>query len=548
VLTIVSALLIYGGSFSFPTAMALLLGFFLGTFIWGAVYTIRPDLIVSFSWFAGLVALQSAKNKNWSEWRLFLGAALSVLAACMHYWGIAALFGIVWFGLVLIYERRSSPQTLIRPIAAMAAGALVIGAPYLVLFVIPRLPDILAMVSEVQSPGGRTAGFVQAYQRHMESYGGLAQKLFFVPPVRWLTSVLAAPVLDWRIPAVFVGAPLLALWRDARMIAIAGAALPLFVLLYSQGKQVGYTGYLMPEMILYFAGLLLVAIRLPALLLRTSARRTVQTLSAIPVVALALGQVPTSMGSQFDWTSDLDLLDVSRGAAISVVGPDAVVGATSAGTWYKSGAKYLWRANNEIVSITKAGLDVAKYINAVDALVMDSTWFNAYYAPIGSWYVDGMVNLKGFVLPNTPMTIWNFEIFVKPGESRVTGYFIGKDEVTRFTQDESGGATFAVLSCPVAVDLSAVSETFYKMSFPYTARPEATAPHLVLMGFLTVRNAPQGLVKASGCAVRDTVRGTLTKVSRADLLRAGSAAYEAPMTIYGERDAALRAAGRGSPH
>src|SRR5262249_36019340 len=120
---------------------------------------------------------------------------------------------------------------------------------------------------------------------------------------------------------------------DARMIAIAGAALPLFVLLYSQGKQVGYTGYLMPEMILYFAVLLLVAIRLPALLLRTSARRTVQTLTAIPVVSRALVHVLTSMGSRFDWISDLDLLDVSRGAAISV-GPDAVVGATSAGTWY----------------------------------------------------------------------------------------------------------------------------------------------------------------------------------------------------------------------
>src|SRR5262249_20225428 len=87
-----------------------------------------------------------------------LGAALSVRVACMHYWGIAALFGMVWFGLVLIYERRSSPDTLIRPTAAMAAGVLVIGAPYLVLFVIPRLPAILAMVSGVQNPGGRTIG------------------------------------------------------------------------------------------------------------------------------------------------------------------------------------------------------------------------------------------------------------------------------------------------------------------------------------------------------------------------------------------------------
>src|SRR5262249_29332651 len=133
VLTIVSALLMYWGGFSFATAMALLLGLFLGAFIWGEFYTIRPDLIVSFSWFAGLIALQAAKNNDWSEWRLFLGSALSVLSACMHYWGIAALFGIAWFGVALIYKRWSSPRALIRPIAAMAAGSLVVGVPYLLL-------------------------------------------------------------------------------------------------------------------------------------------------------------------------------------------------------------------------------------------------------------------------------------------------------------------------------------------------------------------------------------------------------------------------------
>src|SRR5262249_13667511 len=32
----------------------------------------QPDFM-TVQWFAGLVALQSAKNKNWSEWWLFLG-------------------------------------------------------------------------------------------------------------------------------------------------------------------------------------------------------------------------------------------------------------------------------------------------------------------------------------------------------------------------------------------------------------------------------------------------------------------------------------------
>ena len=87
----------------------------------------------------------------------------------------------------------------------------------------------------------------------------------------------------------------------------------------------------MPEMIIYLAGILLLVINIPARLFRSARQPVARVAAAIAVSLLAVMQVPTSMEG---WTPGLDLLDVSRGAAASIVGPHAVIGMNSAGTWY----------------------------------------------------------------------------------------------------------------------------------------------------------------------------------------------------------------------
>jgi hypothetical protein len=545
--TILSAFILFTGRFSFLSAIALLLALFLGTFIWGDFYSLRPDLMVTFCWFAGLLALQAARNNDWSEWRLFLGAAFSVLAACVHYWGIAALLGIPCFAAALIYERRSVPRSLLRPMGAIAAGALVIGLPFIVLFVVPQWTDILAMVHAVQNPAGESAGPVRAFERHVHSYSLLAQRLEFPPWVRGFTSVLTWPVLNWRIPAVFIGVPCLALWREVRMIAVAGAPLPLFVLFYSQGKQVGYTGYLMPEMILYFAGVLLLLLRASALPFSTTTRPIVQTCAAVSLVALSVCQVPSSMGSRYRWTSSLDLLDVLRGAAVSMVGSNAVVGSISAGTWYTSGATFLWNAFTDLVTANREHVDIAEYTKPVEAMIIDLNWWNALpqYAPLGAWYTGHVLNLRGFALPTAPTALNNFQLFLTVDGGQVTGYFIGTQEVTKFVENTAGEATFAVLSCPATIELSKIRGAFYKNAFAYQSKPGLAAPQLVLLGFERV---PVGTLEAiaadSGCLVRDALRGSLLRAPRQELVDIGREAYSAPITFYERRDDALRAAGR----
>ena len=547
VLIILIVGLLYTGGFSFGSAVALLLAVFLATFIWGEFYTIRPDLMVTYLWFSGLVALQSARNRNWSLWRLFFGTALSVAAASMHYWGIAALAGVVVFCLVLLRDHGWRINGTARPFAAIAAGGLLVGVPFLMLFVIPQFSDIVAMVQGVQGSGGP----INAFQRHMESYAALARRIDFDTWIRWLISILTAPVLDWKIPAVAIGVPLLALWRDVRALAIAGAWLPLFVLFYSQGKQVGYTGYLMPEMTIYFAGIILLAIKVPAYLFSETFRPMVQTGVAVAIVVLALVQVPTSMGLGFGWTPGLDLLEISRGAAMTIVGRNAVTGISSAGTWYTGGGRYVWSAFDDLVEANEAKVDIEAYLEPIDALVVDGNWWNAApdLAPISSWYLKHLLHLKGFVLPTASRTFANFELFsgnlfVAAKRQPVTGYFIDKKKITKFTQFANGEATFAVLSCPKVIDLSSLSTPFYKMSFAYMSKPQEKAPQIVVLGVVGDDDLPNRIASQSGCIVRDAIRGSLTDASRDELKKLGSADFRSPMSFYQSRDEALRAAGR----
>jgi len=256
------------------------------------------------------------------------------------------------------------------------------------------------------------------------------------------------------------------------------------------------------------------------------------------------------MGARFEWTPDLDLLEVSRGAAMRINGPDAVVGMPSAGTWYTGGARYVWNAVNDLIGVNRNKLDIRAYLQPIDAVIIDGNWWNATpdNAPVSSWYLQGILHLKGFVLPTTDPTRPNFELFVGPSQvEQVTGYFIDKQKVTNFNQAEEGEAIVAVLSCPRWYSLSQLSTPFYKMSFTYNSEPQKMAPQIVVLGVFGQADLPKRVAAEWNCEVRDSIRGILRDVPREELKRAGSSSYTSPITFYQTRDQALRAAGRDVP-
>src|SRR5262249_35869859 len=152
--------------------------------------------------------------------------------------------------------------------------------PYLALFVLPDFAGIMKMTSDVQ--GGR--GVAEALARHFTQYqytlNFLSPRLSTLP----LSAVPLEPLLDLKIPVLGVGTALLLLQRTLRVMALAALPLPLFVMLYSQGKS---AGYFLPEFVLFLCGFWTLAISLFSALARRIRPR--QELIAVPMASLILG-------------------------------------------------------------------------------------------------------------------------------------------------------------------------------------------------------------------------------------------------------------------
>src|SRR5262249_32995655 len=159
------------------------------------------------------------------------------------------------------------------------------------------------------------------------------------------------PLFRWSIPAALVGPPLLLLLPSTRALAIAALPHLLFILFGARHKQVNYTGYLAPEIALYLAATLSVGLTAVfALASRLRRGRLVATIGTAGVAAALIAtEVPSLVIGDVRRTSGLYDFEVGRAAARLTVGPDAVVGAASAGVWYTGGATHLYFVNPDII-------------------------------------------------------------------------------------------------------------------------------------------------------------------------------------------------------
>jgi hypothetical protein len=537
--TIVLVAILVTGPFSAAASAGLMLGYFVAVTTWSEFYTLRPDLHVTTAWFVGLVTLEAARLSGWSPWRLFLGSALMVLAAAVHYWGVASLLGPLCYGAVLLWQRGLRGS--VRPLGALIAGGLVVGVPFLLLFVVPLFEPMMQMVRAVQGTGTPA----DAFARHLASYDAFAQRITSGWFARPIVAALAAPILEGRVPAVFVACPLLCLWRETRLLGAVGSLLPLFVLFGSQGKQVGYTGYFSPEFALYFAAVLILAFKCVCRLRPAPVSRTWWQAGAFAVAAgFAFTAVPTSMGNGRSWTDRLDALDVIRAASKRVIGDKAAVAVTSAGVWYTGGASYLWNGFNEIILANRSHADVRGYFRPFDGIVIDTNWWNAHpsLAPTATWFMQGQLTLKGFVLPTEPTTRHMMHLFVTAAErTPVVGYFVDRGQIREFREAPGGDTAFAVMRCN-ALPSTAFNRAWYQFSFAYDRQPAPNAPVLLLLA--SPAGAAESLLGEAGvgCYAFDRRKGTLRTIRRngfADVLR-----DEAPIQFFDQRQRVLEASGR----
>ena len=534
VLTAILAVVVITGPFSAVVATGLLLGYFVALTTWSEFYTLRPDLHVTAAWFTALVTLESARLRGWSPRRLFVGSALAVLAAAVHYWGISALvLPLIYSGLLV---RQHGIGQSRRQLVAVAAGGCLVGLPFLLWFVIP----LYTRSCKWWLPSKETAPHwtVQTSPRQLRCVLATARPR--MGRAAGSVSARRSGTFAARACGVSRRAAAALAQTDARP-AIAGAVLPLFVLFLSQGKQVGYTGYFAPEFILIFAGLLIAALTLIQRVRPPFVGRTAWTtaLIVVPSVVAFLG-VPTSMGNTWAWTERLDALDLERGAAEQVIGSSAVVAVTSAGVWFTGGGTFVWNAFNELVEANQRG-DVTPMLEPVDAVVLDTNWWNARsdLAPTGTWYANQLLHLKGFVLPTTDHTRHMIQLFMSiTPPDRVKGFFIEDHRAREFVEDSAGSDAIALLVCNRTPSLTEFAGAYYRFAFAYDRAPAPASPSIVVLGM----PASQHSVTAGGCAVRDHRVGRLHDVTLSHLRE--EAETGPPIQFFSNRVAALMSAGR----
>jgi hypothetical protein len=289
--------------FDFPAKVGLLFGTYLGALVWTSTQTVRPDVSLALAWIAGLIALEAGRLANWDSNRLFAGSLLLTYAATLHYPGSFCWIGVLVY---LAWVARSQPWREARgPVAAMCAGMFLIGIPYLVLFVIPFRQEIREVLQQAQGEGGPAA----AMRLHLEAYKiyGSLRGVFgsFQPFVQ----LLQAPLWWLRIPAAFLGAPILFMFPRSRGLALAALPQLLFILFGARHKDIRFSGYFAPEMIVYFSAVISLVTAAIVFLARRVPRRSMSlALMFVGMAALTgitLHDKPSIVANRVRFSPDL---------------------------------------------------------------------------------------------------------------------------------------------------------------------------------------------------------------------------------------------------
>jgi hypothetical protein len=537
------ALVVVLGRFALGTASAVLLGAFGALFVWSEQYLVRPDNVLTLTWLLGVTTVQAARNRDWDPRWLFVGGAAIALAGTLHYWGFAgAVAALVGGALLLGFDAGWRTRRARLGLTALLGGGALVLVVFVELWALPLYDPIMARLDAVSRGGS------DPFARHLASYAVFRDRLTWDIDLRWLTSAALWPPLTRSIPLVVLAVPLLLVWRDLRVIAACGAWLPLFVLLGSRDKQIGYTGYFTPEVALYLVGwLALLTAGIPALVARVRpalCRPVALAAAGVAAVAIIL-QVPVSSGHTLELRARGDVLELARAASQRVIGPDALLGIYSAGVWYTSGARDQWLALEELRRTGRDRQPIAAALDGVDALVVDTTWWHSRpdLAPVPAWFLDGQLQLGGFVLGTTGPLRELMMLFVTAQSRPPRGLLLGAERADELVPDPAGDTAVAVLQCRRRVEVPPVSGLSHASLFTYDAAPGPDVAHMAVVAAETAALPELRAALSATCRERQVITGSLRPVALDDL-RAALRRDDRPIRFYASRTAAIEARGR----
>jgi len=558
-LWLAAMLLLALAPFAAPLRYGLLLGVFLGALVWNDIFTVRPDLAVALAWSGGLIGLESGRLAKWSLWRLAAGSVLLCYASTLHY---PAAFGCLGLAVYVAWAWVRLPwRTAMAATGAMATGPVLVTLPFAALFVLPMRREILAIVHDVQS-GARDA---TPWSNHLLSYAWWLRDWPNNVAYQPLTQRLLWPAWASHIPLALIGPAILLAFRRHTPLALAALPQVLFLVLFARHKQTGYPGYFAPEAVLYLSAVLAALLAGAYWLCGRLGERRAATVAFAAVAGVltlaALHDRPSVAPRQRRWTADLDEMDAARAASKALLGPNALVGTTSAGVWYTSGAAHHYSLFADLTAAPSvAGLDIKALLAPFEAAAFDGqqSWLthNRERLALVSYYVRGDLRLKGFWFAdrrdrtNAALSM----LLLSPNTSAPpSGYGLSGGRMHRFDPAPDGDQTLVCAVCPLGGFDNEDGRFPYFVRFILPgadnadprASPQASASRLALRMFLLprARYERDAAPALTGCTIRDRVDGRLTPVDRARMV-AELRRTDRPIRFYERLESALSLSGR----
>jgi hypothetical protein len=502
--------------------LGLMVGAFGIVFVLSVGTTIRPEPHLALAWLAGLIALESGRVEDWNLSKLALGGFLATYAGGLHYWGIPSmampLVYAVWVLWCLGWKQA------IKPLLALTLGVSLFLVPYLLWFVLPHWEAIRAVLAGVQATGGMG----EAIQVHLSIYQGLVSSLRGEASAYKFTSFLVLLGLLTGVPLILIA---MAIWGSVpgtRGLAIAGSILPLFVVLGVKRKFTEL--YLLPELMLYTAGVIMVSILLLQWLAqRLNAKRgqrilTFGLVSAI-AVAIFITTTTTVKNPVANATTDFtQAWKVARAAGKEIIGQDALIASTTTITWYTSGASYWYHVGGDVGYPAFQKKDYKAFLAQFDSIPIESgVWFvyDAKAIPIPDWYLNGELYFQGFF--TSPDISFSLVYLSAKRPTQVVGYGFWENQLYRFQEQADGRFVNAVFSCTLTdpqvrwntpISPYARLSTFTSLATPSEGSRFITS--FVMTREEYDRELPQ---MQQRCTVRDLIPGDLQPADEAALVK-----------------------------
>jgi hypothetical protein len=505
----------------FRLQLGLLLGYGAGVGVCSTLgigdyfFHLRPDAHAATAWFAGLLLLDDARQRNWPPTTLFAGALVLTYASTVHYFALLGFLGAVVY---LAFAARQLPRArLLAAAAAVAAGGLVVGVPYLYRFVLYNLTELLFLNAAYQAQGD----WFSILERNFSIYPGMVAALGSHAPLLYALPLKSALALS--IPPFAAAAVMLLLFRDLRPLVIAALPLPLFIFFYSPRKLFSY---LYPEIFLFLCGfwilLAVAALWTSGRYLGGRVRRyTGPALAACFLIAFVV-RTPAVRQIRFLEPVPPHGMTVARAAALEIVGPHATV-ASQHSLWYVGGAQF-WVDLTKDIFWKLPRWDLKAYFSRLTAVAVVSESFVNSTTGLNevSLYDEGIVHLLGFFAAQDfsyPGWCW----FTADASRQVQSFFPLRGKLHRFVQDPDGGYSLLAVSGRVQpgeagrIQSMPSLTTSLVLYLPNDEEPGQRAVVLLLAAAANKAAVAAGL--PSQMTIRETISGRVDPVDVGALVR-----------------------------